>query len=108
MTGTATLCPNCGIDLCAAERIEMGPLVYDPRGDVTWYGQRVRMARGQRTVLEALAREAPRVVSLSVLAERLDYDGDGNVVEVLLSRIRRALPGAPIENVRGLGWRWAL
>ena len=102
-----SLCPHCGYDLKNARAVAVGDLSFDPLGDITWHGERVRMPPGQKIVLEALVRDAGRWVSRAVLHERLGYDGDHQMEAVLLSRIRRRLPGAPIENERGGRWRWA-
>jgi two-component system response regulator PhoP len=66
-------------------------------------------------VLEYLARQRPRVVSKQELADYLyphDEDRDSNVLEVLMGRLRRKLDPqgtlAPIETVRGRGYRFTL
>jgi two-component system response regulator PhoP len=66
-------------------------------------------------MLELLVRQRPRVVSKQELADYLyphDEDRDSNVIEVLIGRLRRKLdPGgqlAPVETVRGRGYRFTL
>lgn len=66
-------------------------------------------------VLEYLVRERARVVSKQELSDYLyphDEDRDSNVLEVLVGRLRRKLdPGgtlAPIETLRGRGYRFVL
>ena len=66
-------------------------------------------------VLEFLVRERARVVSKQELADYLyphDQDQGSNVLEVLVGRLRRKLDPdgtlAPIETLRGRGYRFAL
>jgi two-component system response regulator PhoP len=66
-------------------------------------------------LLEFLVRERARVVSKQELSDYLyphDEDRDSNVLEVLIGRLRRKLDPdgtlAPIETVRGRGYRFTL
>ena len=66
-------------------------------------------------VLELLVRERARVVSKQELSDYLyahDDDRDSNVLEVLIGRLRRKLDPsgtlAPIETLRGRGYRFTL
>lgn len=66
-------------------------------------------------VLEYLVRERSRVVSKQELSDYLyphDEDRDSNVLEVLVGRLRRKLDPdgslAPIETLRGRGYRFVL
>jgi two-component system, OmpR family, response regulator PhoP len=66
-------------------------------------------------VLELLVRERARVVSKQELSDYLyphDEDRDSNVLEVLVGRLRRKLDPdgslAPIETLRGRGYRFSL
>jgi two-component system response regulator PhoP len=66
-------------------------------------------------LLEYLALNAGKAVSKSELTEHIydqDYDRDSNVIEVFVGRLRRKLDPdgtlAPIETVRGQGYRFAL
>ena len=89
--------------------IEMGPQAVKLAGeplDLTAYEYRL---------LEFLVKERERVVPKQELADYLYPDGDdrdSNVLEVLIGRLRRKLdPGgtlAPIETVRGRGYRFTL
>ena len=63
-------------------------------------------------VLEFLVRRAGQVVSKhEILAGvwDLDFDGDPNIVEVYIGRLRRKLAEPPVgnrvETVRGAGYR---
>ena len=62
-----------------------------------------------------LVRERARVVSKQELSDYLyphDEDRDSNVLEVLMGRLRRKLDPdgtlAPIETLRGRGYRFTL
>jgi two-component system response regulator PhoP len=66
-------------------------------------------------LLEYLVRERARVVTKQELSDYLyphDEDRDSNVVEVLIGRLRRKLDPdgtlAPIETLRGRGYRFTL
>ena len=66
-------------------------------------------------VLEFLVRERARVVSKQELSDYLyphDEDRDSNVLEVLVGRLRRKIDPdgtlAPIETLRGRGYRFVL
>ncbi|MDB5946337.1 MAG: two component transcriptional regulator, winged helix family, partial [Ramlibacter sp.] len=66
-------------------------------------------------VLEYLVRDRSRVVSKQELSDYLyphDEDRDSNVLEVLVGRLRRKLDPdgtlAPIETLRGRGYRFTL
>lgn len=66
-------------------------------------------------VLEYLVRERARIVSKQELSDYLyphDEDRDSNVLEVLIGRLRRKLDPegllAPIETLRGRGYRFGL
>ena len=50
------------------------------------------------------------VVSRTELVEHIyaqDFDRDSNTIEVFVGRLRRKLPSARIETIRGLGYRLA-
>lgn len=106
---SCTLCPHCGHDLTRDEPISRGDIVFDPRGEVQWRGAAVHLTVGQRIVLHSLLKANGRTVPRDALLERLDSQSeDGrNLLSVHLARLRSALPGVPIENVRGIGLRWA-
>jgi two-component system response regulator PhoP len=79
-------------------------------GDVT-----LDLTTFEYRVLEYLVRERARVVSKQELSDYLypqDEDRDSNVLEVLVGRLRRKLDPdgtqAPIETLRGRGYRFVL
>ncbi|WP_456413094.1 response regulator transcription factor [Thiolapillus sp.] len=78
-------------------------------------GNTVALTAYEYRVLEYLMLHAGEVISKTVLTEHIyeqDYDRDSNVLEVLLSRLRRKLDPEnrikPIETLRGRGYRFCL
>jgi two-component system response regulator PhoP len=77
--------------------------------------QPVTLTAFEYKVLEYLMLHAGEVISKSVLTEHIyqqDYERDSNVLEVLLSRLRRKLDPdntiKPIQTLRGSGYRFIL
>ncbi len=82
---------------------------------VTLAGAPLELTAFEFRLLEFLVRERARVVSKQELADYLyphDQDRDSNVLEVLIGRLRRKLDPqgtlAPIETLRGRGYRFTL
>lgn len=78
-------------------------------------GEVLELTTFEYRVLEYLVRERARVVSKQELSDYLyphDEDRDSNVLEVLVGRLRRKLDPdgllAPIETLRGRGYRFVL
>ncbi len=100
----------------ASSTLAFGPLVLDTRGKrVTVDGNAVDLTAYEYNVLEYLALHAGKAISKSELTEHIydqDFDRDSNVIEVFVGRLRRKLDPegslAPIETVRGQGYRFAL
>lgn len=109
-SGAVKFCPHCGHDLEALEPIESGPFNYDPKGDLRFNGTVIRLTPSEHVLVGTLIAASPNVVPKRTIAERIDYDGDGNVVDVLLTRIRNKLKQAgapsPIISEWGRGVRW--
>ncbi len=93
--------------------VRVGDLELDPRARKVWRGDtEVSLTHRQFDVLEFLVRRAGEVVTKEEIIQgvwRHDYDGDPNIVEVYVGRIRRAVDRpfgrASIETVRGAGYR---
>jgi len=93
--------------------ISIGALSVDSKARrVQIGGRRVELTRREFDVLEFLARRAGEAVSKHEIIDGvwgLDFDGDPNVVEVYVARLRRKLhdPAATVEiaTVRGVGYR---
>ncbi len=78
-------------------------------------GQTLDLTAFEYRMLEYLVRARTRVVSKQELSDYLyphDEDRDSNVLEVLIGRLRRKLDPAgtlaPIETLRGRGYRFVL
>lgn len=100
----------------ASEVLALGPLAIDfSSQSASLHGQPVELTAFEYRLLEYLVRERARVVTKQELADYLyphGEDRDSNVLEVLIGRLRRKLDPhgslAPIETVRGRGYRFAL
>ena len=100
----------------ASPRLDYGPLVLDTaRQALEIDGRPVALTAYEYRVLEYLMLHGGQVVSKSELTEHIydqDYDRDSNVLEVLVSRLRRKLDPdntlKPIETLRGRGYRFRL
>jgi two-component system OmpR family response regulator len=95
----------------ASARLRHGPLELDPaRREVRLSGDPVALTAKEFEIVWVLMREPGRVFSRSEILERVyddGHEGDSNVVDVLLSRIRRKLGGGEgscIKTVRGVGY----
>jgi DNA-binding response OmpR family regulator len=108
MTG---LCPHCGYDLIQDEPIERPEISMQPYGDCRFHGHTVDLTRAERAILWALLKADGKPVPKTILNERCGYEGDNNVAEVLLHRIRKKMraahPIVPIKTIWGVGVRWA-
>ena len=94
----------------------LGPLAIDLSTQaVQLRGKPLELTAFEYRLLEFLVRERGRVVSRQALIDYLyphGDDRDSNVLDVLLGRLRRKLDPdgslAPIETVRGRGYRFVL
>lgn len=86
-----------------------GPVELDTRsGRVTLDGQTIALTSHEYKVLAYLMHHPGAVVSRTELTEHIyaqDSDRDSNTIEVFVGRLRKKLPPALIETVRGLGYR---
>ena len=100
----------------ATDELSFGPLTVDFSAQVARLnGEVLDLTAFEYRVLEFLVRERARVVSKQELSDYLyphDEDRDSNVLEVLVGRLRRKLDPdgklAPIETLRGRGYRFTL
>ena len=96
--------------------LNLGPLAIDFSAQTAQLqGGPLELTSFEFRVLAYLVRERARVVTKQELSDYLyphDEDRDSNVLEVLIGRLRRKLdPGgtlAPIETLRGRGYRFVL
>jgi two-component system, OmpR family, response regulator PhoP len=100
----------------ASDVLTFGPLSIDFSAQAARLnGTVMDLTAFEYRVLEYLVRERARVVSKQELSDYLyphDEDRDSNVLEVLVGRLRRKLDPdgtlAPIETLRGRGYRFTL
>ncbi len=89
--------------------LRCGPVTLDTRsGRVSVEGRAVALTSHEYRLLAYLMHRPGQVVSRTELTEHLyaqDFDRDSNTIEVFIGRLRRKLPAAAIETVRGLGYR---
>lgn len=95
----------------ASPVLSCGDLVLDTRSArVTWQGSPVTLTSHEYRVLEYLMHRPGSVVSRTEITEHIyaqDFDRDSNTIEVFIVRLRKKLPAALIETVRGQGYRLA-
>lgn len=100
----------------ASDVLAIGPIAIDFSAQaVRLDGEPLELTAYEYRLLEFLVRERARVVPKAELADYLyphGEDRDSNVLEVLIGRLRRKLDPegklAPIETVRGRGYRFTL
>jgi two-component system response regulator PhoP len=100
----------------ASDVLTVGPVAIDfSAQSVRLHDQPLELTTFEYRLLEFLVRERARVVPKSELSDYLypqGEDRDSNVMEVLIGRLRRKLDPdgklAPIETIRGRGYRFAL
>jgi two-component system OmpR family response regulator len=91
----------------------VGSLSLDPRlHQVNRDGTSINLTAREFSVLEYLMRFSDRVVTKREILDQIwdiDYDGDPNIVEVFVRRIRLKIDSPfsckSIETVRGVGYR---
>lgn len=100
----------------ATDVLALGPLSIDFSGQAAQLdGQPLELTTFEYRMLEYLVRQRERVVTKQELSDYLyphGEDRDSNVLEVLIGRLRRKLDPegqlAPIETIRGRGYRFTL
>lgn len=93
--------------------VSVGDLRLDPASRRVWRGDvEIELTTRQYEVLEFLVRRSGQVQSKREILDGVwmhDYDGDPNIVEVYIKRLRRAIDEPfgrrSIETVRGAGYR---
>ena len=104
----------CDVPTDAPAPVAVGDLRIDPGARRTWRGEtEISLTARQFEVLEFLVRRAGpgacRRPTSSTVCGMHDFDGDPNIVEVYVKRLRRAIDEPfgrrSIETVRGAGYR---
>jgi DNA-binding response OmpR family regulator len=89
--------------------IQAGALRLDPAARRTWLdGDEIRLTAREFTVLEYFAHHPDEVLSKKNILEHVwdfNFDGDSNIVEVYIRRLRTKLRPDVIETIRGAGYR---
>lgn len=93
--------------------VEAGDLKIDSRARRIWRGStEVELTSRQFDVLEFLMRRVGEVVTKDEILQGVweyDFDGDPNIVEVYIGRVRRAIDRPfdrqAVETIRGAGYR---
>ena len=93
--------------------LEAGELRLDPAARRVWLrGEQIALTRREFAILEYLLHHPDEVMSKRDILDHVwdfDFDGDPNIVEVYVRRLRTKLhrpgDGAVIETVRGAGYR---
>lgn len=92
-----------------APTIDIGDLSVLPDEKTAYFKDRnVPLTAFEFRALEHLARHAGSVVSRAELIEHIydeDLDLNSNVIDVLISRLRRKMSASLVETVRGHGYR---
>lgn len=107
----SALCPNCGYDLKVLETFVTGDFLYEANRNLLSYcGRGLYLTSSEHLVLMAILRAEGVIMKRGALAEVCGHEGDGNVVEVFITRIRKKLRAInpdhePVETVRGQGYR---
>jgi two-component system OmpR family response regulator len=93
----------------ASPVLRCGELALDTRSArVTLAGQPIALTSQEHKLLTYLMHRPGAVVSRTELTEHLyaqDFDRDSNTIEVFVGRLRKKLPAATIETLRGQGYR---
>jgi two-component system phosphate regulon response regulator OmpR len=89
-----------------------GPFAFDPaRGELTRFGEAVRLTTRERDLLQTLVEHAGAIVSRQTLSNRAsEQRAAERTVDVEIARLRRKIeadPNAPrhLQTVRGHGYR---
>jgi DNA-binding response OmpR family regulator len=93
--------------------LEAGDLRLNPATRRVWLsGEQIELTRREFAILEYLLHHPDEVLSKRDILDHVwdfDFDGDPNIVEVYVRRLRTKLhrsgDGALIETVRGAGYR---
>ena len=89
--------------------IDAGALRLDPAARRLWrHDQEVEVTARELSLMEFLMRRAGETVSKREILDHVwdyDFEGDPNIVEVYIGRLRRKLEASTITTVRGSGYR---
>ncbi|MCH7537566.1 MAG: winged helix-turn-helix domain-containing protein, partial [Proteobacteria bacterium] len=100
----------------ASSVLEADPVALDmTRQELKVSGELIELTSFEYKIIEFLMIRAGQVISKAELTDRLydqDFERDSNVIEVFIGRLRKKMDPdnsiAPIETLRGRGYRFAL
>ncbi len=100
----------------ASSVLEADPVALDmTRQELKVSGKLIELTSFEYKIIEFLMIRAGQVISKAELTDRLydqDFERDSNVIEVFIGRLRKKMDPdnsiAPIETLRGRGYRFAL
>ncbi len=100
----------------ASSVLEADPVSLDmSRQELKVSGELIELTSFEYKIIEFLMLRAGQVISKAELTDRLydqDFERDSNVIEVFIGRLRKKMDPdnsiAPIETLRGRGYRFAL
>ena len=100
----------------ASPVLEADPVALDmTRQELKVSGELIELTSFEYKIIEFLMIRAGQVISKAELTDRLydqDFERDSNVIEVFIGRLRKKMDPdnsiAPIETLRGRGYRFAL
>ncbi len=100
----------------ASSLLEAGPVTLDiGRQELKVNDEPIELTSFEYKIIEYLMIRAGDVISKAELTDRLydqDFERDSNVIEVFIGRLRKKMDPdnsiAPIETLRGRGYRFAL
>ncbi len=100
----------------ATSVLEADPVALDmSRQELKVNGELIELTSYEYKIIEYLMIRAGQVISKAELTDRLydqDFERDSNVIEVFIGRLRKKMDPdnsiAPIETLRGRGYRFAL
>lgn len=110
MTGHV-LCPSCGYDLVTDQPIILGDYSIIGAGyPVCYRGTPIKLSPMESNICATLMKAFPKAVKPDALTLRLGSEGEWNIPQVLVCKIRRKFKEIgledPIETMYKIGYRW--
>ena len=98
------MCPSCGYNLVKDTPVQIDGWTVHLDG-LSHGLQQFPLPGRQGLIPHTLARASGRTVSTEMLIERCDLRSSGSL-KVLVSQMRKRVPGLPIQGICGRGYRW--
>lgn len=105
------ICPSCGYDLVADQPIILGDYSILGTGyPICFRGKPLPLTPMEANICAALMKVYPKAVKPDALLIRLGSEGEWNIAQVLVCKVRRKFAelglNNPIETMRIVGYRW--